>query len=255
MRLGVLGWPVAHSRSPAMHTAALAAARLEAWTYQLLPVPPEAFADTVGALPGAGFRGANVTIPHKEAALALADRATDRAREIGAANTLTFEGDGIEADNTDAPGLLAALGEPPPPSALVLGAGGAARAAVWALLGAGADVAVLNRTRTRAENLVADLGGVVVDDWEDAELLVNSTSIGLAGEPFERFGVGGDALRGFRRVVDLVYRPAGTALVTQARERGLVTVDGHEVLARQGALSFERWTGMPAPLEAMRRAI
>lgn len=254
MRLGVLGWPVAHSRSPAMHTAALAAAGLEGWTYQLLPVPPEAFADTVRALPAAGFRGTNVTIPHKEAALALADRATERAREIGAANTLTFAPDGIEADNTDAPGLLAALGAAPA-SALVLGAGGAARAAVWALRGAGAGVTVLNRTRTRAENLVEDLGGVVVDDWEEAELLVNSTSVGLRGEPFTSFGVEADALHLFRRVVDLVYRPDGTALVTHARERGLVTVDGHEVLARQGALSFERWTGRPAPLEAMRRAI
>ena len=254
MRLGVLGWPVAHSRSPAMHTAALTAAGLEGWTYQLLPVPPEAFADTVRALPAAGFRGANVTIPHTEAALALADRATERAREIGAANTLAFGSDGIEADNTDAPGLLAALGAPPA-SALVLGAGGAARAAVWALRGADARVAVLNRTRTRAENLVEDLGGAVVDDWEEAELLVNATSVGLRGEPFTSFGVEVDALHLFRRVVDLVYRPDGTALVTHARERGLVTVDGHEVLARQGALSFERWIGRPAPLEAMRRAI
>ena len=108
--LGVAGWPVAHSRSPAMQNAALAAAGLDDWRYVALPLPPELFAETVRALPAAGFRGINVTIPHKEAALALADRASDAAREIGAANTLTFEqGGAISADNTDAPGLLEAL--------------------------------------------------------------------------------------------------------------------------------------------------
>ncbi len=128
--LGVCGWPVAHSRSPAMHEAAYAALGLEGWRYLKLPLPPELFAETVRALPAAGFRGVNVTIPHKEAALALADEASDAAREIGAANTLTFEREGaIHADNTDAPGLIAALGEawdPAGRSALVLGAGGAA---------------------------------------------------------------------------------------------------------------------------------
>ncbi len=113
-RLGVLGWPVAHSRSPAMHNAALAALGMEGWRYQLLPVPPERFAETVRALRAAGFAGANVTIPHKHAALALADSASEAAREIGAANTLTFAADGaIAAENTDAPGFFAALGDPP----------------------------------------------------------------------------------------------------------------------------------------------
>ncbi len=109
--LGVCGWPVAHSRSPAMHEAAFAAAGLEGWRYLKLPLPPQLFAETVRALPAAGFRGVNVTIPHKAAALALADGASDAAREIGAANTLTFESGGaIHAENTDAPGLIAALG-------------------------------------------------------------------------------------------------------------------------------------------------
>ncbi|MEY2514863.1 MAG: shikimate dehydrogenase, partial [bacterium] len=135
-RYGVLGWPVGHSRSPAM----MRAAGLE--RYQRLPVAPAVFDDTVRALGAAGFRGANVTIPHKEAALALATSASDAAREIGAANTLSFGEDGsIAADNTDAPGLLAALGRAPA-SALVLGAGGSARAAIWALTRAGADVCV-----------------------------------------------------------------------------------------------------------------
>ena len=160
-RLGVLGWPVAHSRSPAIQNAALAAAGLHDWRYQLLPVPPELFAETVPALPGAGFAGANVTIPHKEVALALAHTATPRARAIGAANTLTFGPDGaIGADNTDAPALIAALpfavtGR----SAMVLGAGGSARAAVWALLDAGAaEVRLWNRTAQRARDLASELG-------------------------------------------------------------------------------------------------
>ena len=247
-RFGVLGWPVAHSRSPAMHEAAYAELGLDGWHYQLLPVPPELFAETTRALPGAGFVGANVTIPHKEAALALADSATDAAREIGAANTLTFTDDGaIEADNTDAPGLLAALGEDVAGrTALVLGAGGSARAAIWALAQAGAEVAVFNRTRSRAEGL----GARVLDAPGPAEILVNCTSVGLddaAATPLEDpspYGV----------VVDLVYRDGGTELLRRADAAGARTVDGLEVLVRQGALSFERWTGRPAPVEAMRRA-
>ena len=139
--LGVAGWPVAHSRSPAMHNAALAAVGLGDWRYLALPLPPERFAETVRALPAAGFRGLNVTIPHKEAALALADEATETATAVGAANTLTFLPSGaIHADNTDVPGLLEALPvEPAGRTALVLGAGGAARAAVYALRRAGAS--------------------------------------------------------------------------------------------------------------------
>ena len=165
--LGVCGWPVAHSRSPQMHNAALAAAGLTGWRYLRLPLPPEVFAETVRALPAAGFRGVNVTIPHKHAALALADAASDAARAIGAANTLTFEDGAIVADNTDAPGLLAALGEPVAGRrALVLGAGGAGRAAAWALASAGADVAVWNRTPERARVLAAELGVRAVEGSE-----------------------------------------------------------------------------------------
>ena len=248
MRFGVLGWPVSHSRSPAMHEAAYAELGLDGWHYQLLPVPPELFAETTRALPGAGFAGANVTIPHKEAALALADRASDAAREIGAANTLSFADDGaIEADNTDAPGLLAALGEDVAGrTALVLGAGGSARAAIWALTQAGADVAVHNRTRSRAEGL----GARVLDAPEPAEVLVNCTSVGLddaAATPLEDPAP-------FRVVVDLVYRDGGTELLRRAQAAGARTVDGVEVLVCQGALSFARWTGRAAPVEAMRRA-
>ena len=149
--LGVLGWPVAHSRSPAIHNAALAELGLDDWHYQRLPVPPALFEETVLALGAAGFAGANVTIPHKEAALALAGEASETARAIGAANTLTFAADGtVRAENTDAPGLIAALGvEVAGMRAQVLGAGGSARAAVWALRNAGAaEVLVWNRTKT-----------------------------------------------------------------------------------------------------------
>jgi shikimate dehydrogenase len=263
-RLGVLGWPVGHSRSPAMQNAALVAAGLTDWRYQLLPASPALFAELVAALPGAGFRGANVTIPHKRGALALATAPSDRARAIGAANTLTFEPGGeIAADNTDAPALVAALplaiaGR----SALVLGAGGSARAAVWALLDAGArEVRVWNRSADRARQLCAELGGIPVPeaptaDELAADVLVNCTSVGLDGaDPFDRLPVDADGLTGYRCVVDLVYAPTGTRLVAAARERGVAVVEGLELLIGQGALSFERFTGRAAPVAAMRAAV
>jgi shikimate dehydrogenase len=241
-RLGVLGWPVGHSRSPAMQRAALRAVGLDGWAYQLLPVPPELFDETVRGLPGAGFLGANVTIPHKEAALAIADSATPLARTIGAANTLTFTDAGIEADNTDAPGLLEAIGDAPQ-SALVLGAGGSARAAVHALAGAGCEVFILARTPSRA----ADLPATVVDRAVHAQALVNCTPVGL-GDP--------DELpldpAGYELVVDFVYREGGTALTRRAEGR---VVEGLELLVRQGALSFTKWTGRQAPLDVMRAAV
>ena len=257
-RLGVLGWPVAHSRSPAMHRAALAAIDRTDLTYQRLPVPPEAFAETVRALPAAGFLGANVTIPHKEAALALADEASEAARAIGAANTLTFRPDGaIAAENTDAPGLLAALGAPAPASALVLGAGGSARAAAYALKRAGADVAVWNRTPERARRLARDLGVTAVTGRAPAaEALVNCTAAGLddPASTFKELPVTADVLGEYAVVVDLVYRAGGTELLRAARRRGCRVVDGLEVLVHQGASSFEIWTGARAPLDVMRRA-
>jgi shikimate dehydrogenase len=255
-RAGVLGWPVAHSRSPAIHEAAYAAAGLEGWRYQLLPVPPELLAETLHALPGAGFVGANVTIPHKEAALAVADTATDAARAIGAANSVTFGGAGVEADNTDAPGFLAALGEPPTGRAVVLGAGGSARAVVWVLRSAGAEVEVWNRTPDRAERLAAELGVRAVAAVEPGGLLVNCTSVGLdpGEDPFAALPLEPGRMGEWEVVADLVYGECETALVRAARAAGAHVMDGLEVLVRQGALSFERWTGVPAPLEAMRVA-
>jgi shikimate dehydrogenase len=248
---GVLGFPVAHSRSPAMMAAAFAVLGLD-WRYVKLPVPPERFAETARALPGSGFRGANATIPHKLAAYALADALTPAAAAIGAANTLTFEEGRVLADNTDAGGLLDALGENlRGRRALVLGAGGAGRAAVWALRDAGAEVAVWNRTPERARELAAEMGAVYVErPGQPADVLVNATSLGLHGEDLpaelgpEPAGV----------VVDLVYGDEPTALCRWAEAAGARVVEGLEVLVRQGARSLERWTGRTAPLDAMRRA-
>ena len=258
-RLGVVGWPVAHSVSPAMHNAGLASVGLAGWRYQLLPIPPELFDATVTALPGSRFRGINVTIPHKQTALALATDPAPRALAIGAANTLIFEDDGrIRADNTDAPGLVAALpSSPAGRTALVLGAGGSARAVVWALLDAGArEVRVWNRTPARARELCADLGGTPVPTAEPADLLVNCTSVGLrpSPEPFKPLPIDADDVTSYDCVVDLVYRDAETPLVQAARARRVPVVGGRELLVRQGVLSFEMFTRREAPIEVMRRA-
>jgi shikimate dehydrogenase len=259
-RLGVLGWPVAHSRSPAMHNAALAAVGLADWRYQLLPVPPELFTETVRALAASGFRGANVTIPHKEAALALATVATERARAIGAANTLVFgPGGEIAADNTDAPALIEALPlDPRGKTAQVLGAGGSARAAIWALKDAGAGtVHVWNRSPERARALARELGATAADHPQSAQILINCTSIGLDADddPFKLLPLSADALRISQCVVDLVYTEPETRLVQAAREGAVPVVDGLALLVGQGALSFEQFTGRPAPLPTMREAV
>jgi shikimate dehydrogenase len=251
-----------------MFEAAFAACQMDDWSYQRLPLAPELFDETVRALGASGFVGANVTIPHKQAALAIADRAGDAARAIGAANTLTFGADGtIEAQNTDAPGLIAALGRltgmPAHPSALVLGAGGSARAVVWGLLDAGAaTVSVWNRTPARAVQLARELGARAVSNPVEAEVLVNCTSVGLQrsasdAEALNQLGLTADQVGGYAYVVDLVYRGGPTRptpLLAAARRHDVATVDGLEVLVAQGALSFEQWVGKPAPLAAMRGA-
>lgn len=250
-RLGVLGWPVSHSRSPAMHTAAFEALGMSQWSYELLPAERAELETVVSDLPGLGFAGANVTIPHKEAALALAAESTPEAAAIGAANTLTFEDGVIKAANTDAPGFIAAIGGEIPATAMVLGAGGSARAIVYALEQAGAEVFIYNRTRSRAEQI-----GTAVDAPVAAEMLVNCTSLGLGDpvEDFEALTTSVDSLGTYATLVDLVYRQdAETELVRHARAAGCAVVDGLEILVRQGALSFELWTGHAAPLDAMRR--
>lgn len=260
-RLGVLGWPVSHSRSPAMHNAAFAALGMDGWRYQSLPVPPGLLAETVRALGGAGFAGANVTIPHKQAALELADSVSLAAREIGAANTLLFAADGaIAAENTDAPGLLEILPlEISRRSALVLGAGGSARAVVWVLLQAGAEVSIWNRTPERAAAMAAELGARAVSSPSPADLLVNCTAVGLQqsaseAEALNQLALSTDQVAGYPYVIDLVYAKTETPLLAAARRHGAHTVDGLEMLVAQGALSFSWWTGMQAPRDVMRAA-
>jgi shikimate dehydrogenase len=193
-----------------------------------------------------------VTIPHKLAARALADELTPAAIAIGAANTLSFEEGSVLADNTDAGGLLDALGEDPRgSSALVLGAGGAGRAAAWALRDSGAEVAVWNRTPERARTLAAEFEVDHADrPGRAVDILVNATSLGLHGEdlPAEL------ELEPAAVVVDLVYGPEPTGLCRWAEAVGARVVRGLEVLVRQGARSLELWTGRPAPLDAMRSA-
>jgi shikimate dehydrogenase len=264
---GVLGWPIGHSRSPRLHGHWLARYRIEGY-YVPIALPPEGFARGLLSLPALGFRGVNVTIPHKEAALALATEATERARVIGAANTLTFGPDGaIHADNTDAYGFIANLRQEAPAwnaaagPALVLGAGGAARAVVAALLAEGCpEVRVANRTGARADALRDHFGPDVAPiDWSavaaaagDVATVVNTTSLGMEGEaalPLDLAAVASAAL-----VTDIVYGAEPTPFVRAARARGLLAVDGIGMLLHQGVPGFERWFGRRPEVDAALRA-
>jgi shikimate dehydrogenase len=258
-RLAVLGHPVGHSRSPVIHNAALAALGMgEEWSYEAIDVMPDAFETRVRAMPAEGFAGANVTVPHKGAALTLADELSETAREIGAANTLVFAGGEIRAENTDADGLLNALAvSPSGRRALVLGAGGAAQAVVWALLREGAKVDVWNRTELRARHLCEELGGapVTAPDQAAYELIVNSTAVGLGGEdPFAELPLDPVRFAPEQTVVDMVYGQKPTSLLRAAGMAGSTTVDGLEILVQQGALSLEIWTDRKPPLDTMRTA-
>lgn len=264
---GVLGSPISHSKSPQLHRHWLETNEIEGH-YIPMDVAPEDFETVLRALPKAGFVGANVTIPHKEAALTLADVISDRAKRIGAANTLVFHADGkIEADNTDGYGFLqnllggvtdwnAAQGP-----AMVIGAGGAARAVLFALLEAGVpEILLTNRTRARAETLAAVFGGrISVIDWSEAEtalaqvaLLVNTSSLGMVGQPELTLGL--DKLAATTVVTDLVYNPLKTALLQTAKARGRPTVDGLGMLLHQGVPGFERWFGVRPEVTAATRA-
>jgi len=266
---GVIGWPVAHSRSPRLHGTWLRRYGIDG-TYVPLAVPPERIEAAVRGLQALGFRGANVTIPHKQAALALADHSTSVAERIGAANTLTVRSDGtIEADNTDGYGFLRHLTEAVPDwdatarPTIVLGAGGAARAVIVALLDAGTpEIRILNRTRDRAEALVAGFGdrlrvGALCDleaEAAEAGLLVNTTSLGMAGQP--PLAMDCDALPAEAVVYDLVYNPLETGLLRSARVRGLRVVDGLGMLLHQAVPGFERWFGQrPQVDRALRETV
>ena len=257
-KLAVLGHPVSHSRSPAMQNAALAALGLDDWGYSAIDAAPEAFEMTVKELAEVGYAGVNVTVPHKEAALALADEASEASQQIGAANTLVFGEGGIEAHNTDADGLLAALPDPPRGHrTLVLGAGGAARAAIWALLWEGAVVEVWNRTPERAEALCAELGGkaVTVPRQSEYDLIVNTSAAGLRGEdPFEHLPLERGDFTDHQTVVDMVYGERHSRLLKAAEGARAAAVDGLEILVQQGARSLEIWTGRTPDLDVMREA-
>ncbi len=266
---GVIGAPVAHSRSPALHGYWLRKYGIRGH-YIPLEVAQADLEEVLRAMPKMGLVGANVTIPHKESALRLADIVSDRAALIGAANTLIFRPDGkIHADNTDGYGFLENLRQGAPgwradagPCA-VLGAGGAARAVVASLLEAGAEeIRLTNRTRNRAEALRAEFGTKVVTyDWvqagnaiDGASTVVNTTSLGMVGK--SEFRVPLDGLSPQAVVTDLVYTPLDTALLLRAREIGCRTVDGLGMLLHQAVPGFERWFGVkPEVDEALREAV
>jgi shikimate dehydrogenase len=248
-----------------MHTAALAEMGLGSeWTYEAIEVSAEAFDDLVRGLSGEGFAGVNVTVPHKLRALAIADEATDAAREIGAANTLTFREGRIFADNTDAEGIIGSLPRPPRGmTALVMGAGGSGRAAVWALREAGADVSVWNRTEAKALALAEEFG--VSAGARHAQIVINATTVGLEpadggeppgddGEPDLKHLPAFDDGQRAEVVLDLVYASRETPVMRAAKAAGATAVGGLDVLARQGAASLRIWTGMEPPLRTMRRA-
>ncbi|WP_421707928.1 shikimate dehydrogenase [Algihabitans sp.] len=261
---GVLGWPVRHSLSPRLHGHWLKRYDLPG-SYEHLPVPPELFEGYVRALATNGYAGANVTLPHKEAALALCDEVDPAARAIGAVNTLIFRDGRIEGQNSDAFGFLESLRQDLPawkPStgpAVVLGAGGAARAIVFALKSAGvSEIRVVNRSAARAERLVADFGSsVTARPWTaaglvDTCLLVNATSLGMAGQPPLELDL--QSLPSTAAVADIVYQPLRTELLSRASAAGHATMDGLGMLLHQARPGFEAWFSHRPEVDAALRA-
>lgn len=263
---GVIGAPVGHSRSPRLHGTWLRDYGI-AGHYVPLHVEAGDLERVLHTMPAMGFVGANVTIPHKEAALVLADEVTDMAARIGAANTLTFSEGRILADNTDGYGFMANLRDgargwrPDAGAAMVLGAGGAARAVIVALQDAGVpEIRLANRTRARAEELAAEFG-CIVQDWEarteglgDLGLLVNTTALGMNGQAALEMPLAG--LPDQALVTDIVYTPLETPLLRDARARGLQAVDGLGMLLHQAVPGFERWFGTrPEVTERLRDAV
>ncbi|NSY37395.1 shikimate dehydrogenase [Leisingera sp. ANG59] len=264
---GVIGCPVAHSKSPQLHRHWLKTHGI-AGHYVPMHVEPEDLAETIRVMPKMGFVGANVTIPHKEAVMEIADKVTDRARLIGAANTLIFRDDGtILADNTDGYGFITNLHQGAPDwdpqsgPAVVLGAGGACRAVVASLMEVGVpEILLTNRTRERADQLQKDFGSrIKVVEWvqagntiEDGALIVNTTSLGMVGKP--RLRVPLDGLQPNAVVTDLIYAPLKTDLLQTAEEAGCTVVDGLGMLLHQAVPGFERWFGHRPEVDAATRA-
>jgi shikimate dehydrogenase len=254
---GVIGWPVAHSLSPRLHGYWLQTLGIDG-AYVPLPVAPENISDALRALLKLGFAGANVTVPHKEAALAAVDEVSEIANRIGAVNTLICKSDGtLYGDNTDAFGFIENLRagapswRPDSGCALVLGAGGAARAVITALIDAGVtEISLSNRTLARAYDVAQYIGGnVAVVPWEARDtaaegvtLLVNTTTLGMTGKAPLEMDI--RALADDAVVTDIVYAPLQTPLLASAHARGLTTVDGLGMLLHQARPGFEAWFGV-----------
>ncbi|MBO9473695.1 shikimate dehydrogenase [Shimia sp. R10_1] len=266
---GVIGNPIAHSKSPLLHGHWLKKYEISGH-YIPMEVAADDLEDVLRAMPRMGFVGCNVTLPHKERVVQFVDQITDRATLIGAVNTLIFRSDGsIMGDNTDGYGFIENLRDGASDwraetgAAVVLGAGGAARAVVASLLDAGVpEILITNRTRVRAERLREDFGArVKVIEWvqagnilEEAATLVNTTSLGMAGKSELRIPM--DGLRSETVVTDLVYNPLVTNFLKTAQERGCVTVDGLGMLLHQAVPGFERWFGRrPVVDEATRQVV
>ncbi len=269
---GIMGWPVAHSRSPALHGFWLAEHGIDG-VYVPLAVEPSRIEQALRALPALGFRGCNLTIPHKQAALAVMDRVDPFARRIGAMNTVIVAADGsLEGSNTDVFGFRENLREQAPNwdakagPAVVLGGGGSARSVVAALIAAGApEIRLVNRTAAHAEALARDLAQaearITIHAWEtrnavlrDAGILVNTTSLGMDKEPPLDIDINGLPLSAV--VVDIVYVPLETGLLAAARQRGHPVVDGLGMLLHQGRPGFEAWFGVAVGVTpALRAAI
>lgn len=252
---GVMGWPISHSRSPMLHGYWLREYGIDG-AYLPFPVAPENIEPALRALPALGISGANLTVPHKEAALTICDRVDDVARRIGAVNTVVVESDGtLSGSNTDAFGFLENLKsesnwKPDNGSAVILGAGGAARAVVAALIDDGVqDIRIANRTLERAENLATEFaGGCTTVRWdnvdqaiEDAALLVNTTTLGMTGQPDLEISL--KTLPKSAIVNDIVYVPLQTSLLRNAAQRGNPIVDGLGMLLHQARPGFAAWYG------------
>ncbi|TNJ45523.1 shikimate dehydrogenase [Phaeobacter sp. B1627] len=265
---GVIGCPIAHSKSPQLHGHWLNAYGI-AGHYVPMHVEPDDLEAVIRMMPKMGFVGANVTLPHKQAIMSIADKVTDRAKLMGAANTLIFREDGsVVADNTDGYGFITNLHQGAPDwdpksgPATVFGAGGASRAVVASLIEAGVpEVRLTNRTQANADEIAKMFGKkIVVVDWlqagniiEDAALIVNTTSLGMEGQ--RRLRVPLDGLQPGTVVTDLVYTPLKTELLLKAEEAGCITVDGLGMLLHQAVPGFERWFGhRPEVDEAARDA-
>jgi shikimate dehydrogenase len=263
----VIGHPVGHSLSPAIHNAAFAAAGLD-WVYAAFDVAPGQAPAAVAAMRALGIEGLSVTMPHKDGVVGAVDRLSPQAARLGAVNTVVRDGDELVGHNTDGAGLVDSLVAETSSSVaglrcVVLGAGGSARSVCLALAEAGAaDVAVANRTPSRAEVAAALAGpvGRVVEvssnvELARADLIVNATSVGMAGTDTEgQAPFDASAVRSGQIVVDLVYHPVETPLLAAARERGAIAITGVGMLVHQAAHQFSLWTGAPAPVEAMERA-